>query len=358
LTPNGRELGHPATGRRLARREAPGREPLPDGRYPHPPPPAAALHGDPTLVRRAQPVGDRSPPSRASRGSSRRPRAISRGYGLALATIHLDDPAPADDLRAALAAGCLGLKIHEDVQGLAIDDPRFEPVYTILGACRSMPIARSKPPVPPNTSLLFGHNATALLPHRASYRRNIRLRIGQRAYSDRLLAEHEAFVLAHVGPIPWGRDTRDGPGRVAAVLARHPRLRIVVARMGVPDTLAYIALTRRFANLFIDTTMAFASDDLRTDARPADSSTTPKKGHSRHSACARRRCARSCGTTRCGSARRDSRVSRRCGSGDGQARGVERCSDEDLDEERIADDARRHTVRAQIFVVDVPLQRG
>jgi hypothetical protein len=59
-----------------------------------------------------------------------------------------------------------------------------------------MPIARSKPPVPPNTSLLFGHNATALLfghnatallPHRASYRRNIRLRIGQRAYSDRLL---------------------------------------------------------------------------------------------------------------------------------------------------------------------------
>jgi hypothetical protein len=24
-----------------------------------------------------------------------------------------------------------------------------------------MPIARSKPPVPPNTSLLFGHNATA-----------------------------------------------------------------------------------------------------------------------------------------------------------------------------------------------------
>src|ERR1035438_1792349 len=52
-----------------------------------------------------------------------------------------------------------------------------------------MPIARSKPPVPPNTSLLFGHNATALLPHRASYRRNIRLRIGQRAYSDRLLGE-------------------------------------------------------------------------------------------------------------------------------------------------------------------------
>ena len=57
-----------------------------------------------------------------------------------------------------------------------------------------MPIARSKPPVPPNTSLLFGHNATALLPHRASYRRNIRLRIGQRAYSDRLLDEKHQLL--------------------------------------------------------------------------------------------------------------------------------------------------------------------
>jgi hypothetical protein len=59
-----------------------------------------------------------------------------------------------------------------------------------------MPIARSKPPVPPNTSLLFGHNATALLPHRASYRRNIRLRIGQRAYSDRLLDNPNSLVTS------------------------------------------------------------------------------------------------------------------------------------------------------------------
>jgi predicted polyphosphate/ATP-dependent NAD kinase len=67
-----------------------------------------------------------------------------------------------------------------------------------------MPIARSKPPVPPNTSLLFGHNATALLLHRASYRRNIRLRIGQRAYSDKLLGgdgTHRA-VAKHCGDVP------------------------------------------------------------------------------------------------------------------------------------------------------------
>jgi hypothetical protein len=72
-------------------------------------------------------------------------------------------------------------------------------VPTGLGACRSMPIARSKPPVPPNTSLLFGHNATALLPHRASYRRNIRLRIGQRAYSDRLLGKYDEADVVFVG---------------------------------------------------------------------------------------------------------------------------------------------------------------
>jgi hypothetical protein len=70
-----------------------------------------------------------------------------------------------------------------------------------LGACRSMPIARSKPPVPPNTSLLFGHNATALLPHRASYRRNIRLRIGQRAYPDRLLAPAVSLRGARGSPL-------------------------------------------------------------------------------------------------------------------------------------------------------------
>ena len=50
-----------------------------------------------------------------------------------------------------------------------------------------MTTARSKPPVPPNTSLLFGHNATALLPHRASIRRNIRLRIERWPFPDRLL---------------------------------------------------------------------------------------------------------------------------------------------------------------------------
>jgi predicted TIM-barrel fold metal-dependent hydrolase len=127
------------------------------------------------------------------------------GYGLPLATVHLDDPDPATDLGAAFAAGCIGLKIHEDVQRLSCDDPRFDPLYRIIVA-------------------------------------------------------NEGFVLAHVGHIPWSDDTHDGPSRLAAVLSRHPHLRVVVAHFGVPDSARYVALMRDRPNLFLDTTMAFAPD--------------------------------------------------------------------------------------------------
>src|SRR5271156_1975410 len=56
------------------------------------------------------------------------------GAGLALATIHLDDPDYLEDLERALEAGCAGIKIHEDVQGLAVDDPRFAPAYERIAA--------------------------------------------------------------------------------------------------------------------------------------------------------------------------------------------------------------------------------
>ncbi|MHB8196571.1 MAG: TolC family protein, partial [Vulcanimicrobiaceae bacterium] len=47
--------------------------------------------------------------------------------------------------------------------------------------------AISNQPVPPKTSPLFGHNATALLPHHSSFRRNIRPRSGHRGFSRNLL---------------------------------------------------------------------------------------------------------------------------------------------------------------------------
>ena len=129
----------------------------------------------------------------------------------ALATVHVDDADPAGDMRAALRDGCIGLKVHENVQRMPLDDPRLAGVLDEVAAA-------------------------------------------------------EGFVLVHVGAIPWSDDTDDGPARIAAVLARHPTLRIVVAHFGIPDWPAYLALAAREPRLFLDTTMAFAPESpMRRD---------------------------------------------------------------------------------------------
>jgi len=133
----------------------------------------------------------------------------------ALCTVHLDDASALDDARAALDDGCIGMKVHEDVQQLRIDDPRFAPILA-------------------------------------------------------LLAQREAFVLVHAGPIPWKNDTNEAPRRIASVLDRHPELRITVAHLGTPDTRAYFALAARYPNLFTDTTMALVNDAMRLPLDPAE----------------------------------------------------------------------------------------
>ncbi len=122
-----------------------------------------------------------------------------------LATVHVDDADPAGDMRDAVRDGCAGLKVHENVQRFELNDAR------LAGALEAV-------------------------------------------------AHAEGFVLVHVGAIPWSDDTNDGPSRIAAVLQRHPRLRIVVAHFGMPDSARYLALARREPRLFLDTTMAFAPD--------------------------------------------------------------------------------------------------
>ncbi len=135
---------------------------------------------------------------------------------LPLATVHLDDRDPAGDLRDAVRDGCVGLKVHESVQRLPLDDPRFGPVLSAL-------------------------------------------------------AEREGFVLVHVGHIPWTNETHDGPARIARVLERQPGLRIVVAHFGVPDYARYLDLAAREPRLFLDTTMAFAPESpMRSGAAAAD----------------------------------------------------------------------------------------
>ena len=127
------------------------------------------------------------------------------GAGLPLGTIHLDDADYLEDLERALEAGCAGIKVHEDVQRLALDDPRFDPAY------------------------------------------------------ERIVAR-KGFVVAHVGPIPWRYLPGDGVARVERVLARHPGLTMVVAHMGVPDTQAFCELFERYPGLYLDTTMIFAGN--------------------------------------------------------------------------------------------------
>jgi predicted TIM-barrel fold metal-dependent hydrolase len=126
------------------------------------------------------------------------------GFGIPLGTVHPDDPDYLEDLRLALDAGCIGIKLHEDVQRLAIDDPRLEPVH-------------------------------------------------------RMLAERRAILLAHVGPIPWAYPPDAGAARVERVLERHPDLRVVVAHLGAPDTSRYLTLMDRHPHLYLDTTMALAN---------------------------------------------------------------------------------------------------
>jgi hypothetical protein len=56
------------------------------------------------------------------------------------------------------------------------------------------------------------------------------------------------------GPVP-GEHTGVEP--VAALLARHPRLRLIVAHMGMPEYADFLDLAERHGDVRLDTTMAF-----------------------------------------------------------------------------------------------------
>lgn len=125
------------------------------------------------------------------------------GFGIPLATVHPGDVDYIDYYREALQNGCVGLKIHEDVQNISIDHPQFAPIH-------------------------------------------------------KLTAEHQGFVLVHAGHIPWSDNTNHGPSRIRSVLEQHPQLFVVVAHLGLPDTVSYLGLMDEHPNLYLDTTMALA----------------------------------------------------------------------------------------------------
>lgn len=71
-----------------------------------------------------------------------------------------------------------------------------------------------------------------------------------------LLADAGIPIVMHCGsgPAP-GKHT--GPEPIGRLLGRHPRLRLVVAHMGMPEYVDFLELAGRYEEVRLDTTMAF-----------------------------------------------------------------------------------------------------
>ncbi|MEX0172380.1 amidohydrolase family protein [Streptomyces sp. LMG1-1-1.1] len=70
------------------------------------------------------------------------------------------------------------------------------------------------------------------------------------------LADSGTPVVVHCGSGPTpGNFT--GPGPMWRLLARHPRLRVIVAHMGMPEYGDFLNLAQRYEGVRLDTTMAF-----------------------------------------------------------------------------------------------------
>jgi len=88
-----------------------------------------------------------------------------------------------------------------------------------------------------------------------------------------LLEDAAVPVVIHCGsgPAP-GRFT--GPEPVRAVLRRHPRLRLVVAHMGLPEYAEFLDLADAHEGVHLDTTMAFT--DFTEEDAPFDRALLPR----------------------------------------------------------------------------------
>lgn len=140
---------------------------------------------------------------------------------IGLATVHPDDADGPGILEHAFDAGLSGVKLHCHVQAVPIDDPRLDPVYEVCAA-------RDRPVV---------------------------VHAGREPRSEAYPVD--PHVVCHVD-------------RVARVLARHPRLRLVVPHLGADEFEPYAALVRSSDRLWVDTTMAIGGYLPIEDRRPLD----------------------------------------------------------------------------------------
>lgn len=122
------------------------------------------------------------------------------------------EPGAADQVRAALEAGARVFKAHVQVGGYDPTDPLLDDVWG-------------------------------------------------------LLEDSGTPVVIHCGSGPAaGRHT--GPAPVAQVLVRHPRLRLVVAHLGMPEYSEFLDLAERHDGVHLDTTMAFTDFAEERDPFP------------------------------------------------------------------------------------------
>jgi uncharacterized protein len=76
-------------------------------------------------------------------------------------------------------------------------------------------------------------------------------------------------VVTHAGSGPTpARFT--GPAQIAGLLKRHPRLRLVIAHMGMPEYSEFLDLVDRYPDLHLDTTMVFTDFTERLAPFPPD----------------------------------------------------------------------------------------
>jgi predicted TIM-barrel fold metal-dependent hydrolase len=88
-----------------------------------------------------------------------------------------------------------------------------------------------------------------------------------------LLAEARIPVIVHCGSGPRpGPFT--GPGPMSEVLARHPRLIVIIAHLGAPEYGEFLDLVSQYRGVHLDTTMAFT--DFLEDIAPFPASLRPR----------------------------------------------------------------------------------
>lgn len=81
----------------------------------------------------------------------------------------------------------------------------------------------------------------------------------------KLLEDSGVPIVIHCGSGP-APGTYTGPQPIREVLARHPRLRLIIAHMGMPEYSDFLDIAEEYPDVRLDTTMVFT--DFLADDRP------------------------------------------------------------------------------------------